>query len=280
MVDLVNSIDLSSGTIRYLDVGAGPPVVFVHGLLVDHQLWSPVIAELSGRFRCVAPDWPLGSHTVAMGDDADLSPAGVAALIAELLETLDLRDVTLVGNDSGGAISQLVAANHPERLGRLVLTNCDALEVFPPKGFGYLSWLPRIPGAMWILAKLLNTFGSLRRLPSAYGKLTREPIADSLLDDWTRPAAENREVRRDAGKFARGVSRQVTLDVAGRLGGFAHPALLLWGADDTFFTVELAERLRACFADARLETIAGAATFVPLDQPREVAAAITSFVSA
>ena len=275
----MKTVQLPQGPLRYIDIGSGPVVVFIHGLLVDHQLWTPVIAELSSSYRCVAPDLPLGSHQVAMNPDADLSPGGVAALVADLLEALDLTDVTLVGNDSGGAIAQLVAADYPERLGRLVLTNCDALEVFPPKGFGYLGVLPRIPGAMWLVAKLMGRFPRLRRLPNAYGKLTRHPIAESLLDDWTGPASRDAGIRRDVAKFAARVSRDVTLDVAGRLASFERPALLVWGVADPFFTIELAERLRECFADARLEKDEGGGTFVALDQPHQVAAAIDRFVT-
>src|SRR5688572_13474022 len=103
----IKEIRLAQGTIRYRDVGEGPVLVFVHGLLVSGSLWRKVTPLLAGRFRCIAPDWPLGAHEVALDDGADLSPAGVAQLIADFLEALDLRDVTLVGNDSGGALCQL-----------------------------------------------------------------------------------------------------------------------------------------------------------------------------
>src|ERR671922_161104 len=108
-------ITLPQGTIRYRDQGDGPPLVFVHGLLVDGRLWEPVVERLDGH-RCIVPDLPLGSHHVAMQPDADQTPTGVAKLIADLIAALDLRDVTLVGNDTGGALCQLVAARHPERL--------------------------------------------------------------------------------------------------------------------------------------------------------------------
>src|SRR5687768_11003031 len=134
-------IELASGPIEYRDVGSGPPVVFVHGLFTDGGLLRDVVPLLTASRRCIVPTWPLGSHRLPMRTAVDLSPPAVAALVAELLVALDLRDVTLVGNDSGGAVSQLVAARHGERLGRLVLTNCDALEVFPPPGFAHLPWL-------------------------------------------------------------------------------------------------------------------------------------------
>src|SRR5262249_18521811 len=122
-------IELSPGMVRYRDVGKGPPIVFVHGLLVSSLLWRKVVPSLSRTHRCIVPDWPLGSHAVALKPDADVSPLGVAKLIAELIEALGLDDVTLVGNDVGGALCQLVVTKFPQRIGRLVLTTCDAFEV-------------------------------------------------------------------------------------------------------------------------------------------------------
>src|SRR5437868_2087318 len=119
-------IQLTQGTVQYRDQGSGPVVVLVHGLLVNARVWEDVINRLSKHARCIAPDLPLGSHPHAMAAGADLTPRGVAALIAELLEKLELSDVTLVGNDTGGALCQLVCAHHPERIDKLVLINCDA----------------------------------------------------------------------------------------------------------------------------------------------------------
>src|SRR3954452_8383668 len=127
--------ELPQGPIAYREVGSGPPVVFVHGLLVDRRLWDGVADRLGGRARCIAPDWPMGSHRLPMRPDADLSPPGMAATIAGFIDSLSLDDVTLVGNDTGGAICQILVTSHPERIGRLVLTNCDSYEHFPPGPF-------------------------------------------------------------------------------------------------------------------------------------------------
>src|SRR5919106_3974755 len=123
---------LSQGTIHYSESGEGPPIVFVHGLLVDGRLWRKVTPLLEDRFRCIVPDLPLGSHQQAMNPDADLSPPGLARIVDGFLAALDLDRVTLVANDTGGAIAQVTAANHADRIGRLVLTNCDAFENFLP----------------------------------------------------------------------------------------------------------------------------------------------------
>lgn len=275
----MNEIELRQGTIRYLDRGQGPPIVFVHGFLVDHHLWSGVIDLLSESHRCIAPDWPLGSHTKPMRADADLSPPGMARLVADFLEALDLDDVTLVGNDSGGAICQLVVADRAQRVGQLVLTNCDGLEVFPPAGFEYLALLPRLPGAMFAVSQAMYRIPALCRGKTAFGALTRRPLSTAQLQSWVKPLAKSSAVRRDAGKFARGVSNKLTLAAAERFKDFAGEVLLLWGEDDPFFTLELAGRLKECFQHARLEPIADATVFSPIDQPQRVAAGIARFVA-
>jgi pimeloyl-ACP methyl ester carboxylesterase len=139
---------LPQGVVSYRELGTGDPVVMVHGLLNNGLLWREVAETLAKDFRVIAPDWPLGSHQPAMEPNADLSPPGLAALVAAFLEELDLRGVTLVGNDTGGAICQLVAVDHPERLARLVLTPCDAYDNFPPAMFRPLLLAARVPGAV------------------------------------------------------------------------------------------------------------------------------------
>lgn len=267
----MNRIETSQGPIEYRDVGRGPVVVFVHGLLVDGELWRDVVPILAGTHRCIVPDWPLGSHRLPMNRDADLSPTGVAALVAELLEALDLRDVTLVGNDSGGAISQVVAARHGDRVGRLVLTNCDAFEVFPPPAFAYLRLLPRIPGLLALMARSMLHIPPLRRMSLAYGKLARHRLPGELLERWVTPAGRDRRIRRDAAKFIRGATPEVTLAAAVELAGFGKPIRLVWGRNDPFFTTALAERLAAALPTARLDLVDDAGTFVALDQPAALA---------
>jgi pimeloyl-ACP methyl ester carboxylesterase len=126
-------IELPQGRLRVHDIGTGPTLVFVHGALVNANLWRKVVGQLSDRFRCVTLDLPFGSHLVPMPPAADLTPPAAAALIADAIAALELDDVTLVGNDTGGAICQLVATRRPERIGGLVLTSCDAFDNFPPK---------------------------------------------------------------------------------------------------------------------------------------------------
>ena len=136
---------LPQGTIRYRERGSGEPIVFIHGLLVNGDLWRKVVPELSKDYRCIAPDLPLGSHAKAMSESADLSVYGLAKLIDDFLAALDLRDVALVGNDTGGALCQIVITRHPQRIGRLLLTPCDAFDNFPPPFFKWLLLPAKTP---------------------------------------------------------------------------------------------------------------------------------------
>jgi pimeloyl-ACP methyl ester carboxylesterase len=270
-------IALEQGTIRYRDEGSGPPVVFVHGALVAGSLWTPVVDRLAARVRCIVPDWPLGSHAVPMQRDADLTPTGLARLIAGLVEALDLQDVTLVGNDTGGALCQLVATCHPERIGRLVLTDCDAFDNFPPKAFRTLVIAARTRTLTAAMQPLRAR--APRRLPFAYGWLTEQRVPDAVLDSWVRPFLNSAGVRRDARRFLAALDRDVLLDNTPRLAGFHKPVLLAWAREDPFFPLEHAYRLAAIFPDARVAEIDDARAFVSLDQPDRVAELLHDFVS-
>lgn len=265
-------ITTGDGTLRTRIVGQGPPIVFVHGALVDGSLWDTVVAGLSDRFTCVVPEMPLGSHTVPLPAGADRSPRGHAERVARLIAHLDRGPVTLVGNDSGGAIAQLVAAHHPDRVAGLVLTNCDALDVFPPPAFAYLGWLARAPRLMALVARLLYTLPVLARTPTAYGWLSATRIDGAQLRAWLAPGL-NPEIRRDVAGFFAEASGAVTLAAAERLRGFPGPIRLVWGRDDPFFTRDLAERLAATLPTAELAYV-DARCYVPLDQPAALAAAV------
>lgn len=266
-----DTVELSRGPVRYRRLGEGEPLVFVHGLLVDGRLWDGVAERLASRFTCIVPDWPMGSHVLAMDESADLSPPGQAALVAELIGALGLERATVVGNDSGGAVSQIVAAHHPERVARLVLTNCDTFEHFPPFPFNLMRPLARLPGGMTALSAPFR-LGPVGR--ATYGVLVKRPLDPALVDSWLEPSLRDPAIRRDARKLIAGAHKRQTLDAAERLRDFDRPALFVWGTEDRFFKLDHARRLSAVLGDAPVVEIEGARTFVPLDRPDAVAEAL------
>lgn len=267
-------VDLPMGTIRYREAGEGKPIVFVHGYLVDGRLWDGVVDRLADRFRCFAPDWPLGAHRSPMNPGADLSPPGVAELIASFLEAHDLQDVTIVGNDSGGAMSQVLVTRRPERIGRLVLTNCDTHENFPPAAFKAMPPLAKLPGGMTLISAPFRIKAVARR---AFKPFAKTPIPDALVDSWMQPGLDNADIRKDLRKVTVGLNRRYTLEAAERLRGSQLPMLLAWAPGDRYFPISYAERLAAEVGNAKVVPIADAKTFVPFDQPERVAEEIAEF---
>jgi pimeloyl-ACP methyl ester carboxylesterase len=271
-----HEVSLPQGTITYRERGTGDPIVFVHGALVNADLWRKVVPELAKDFRCIAPDLPLGSHERAMPSGADLSPPGIAKLIADFIAALDVDNVTLVGNDTGGAICQVVVTQHPDRIGRLVLTNCDAYDVFPPSLFKPLFYGGRIPGFAWAIAQPLR-ITALRHSPIGFGWLAKKGIPVEQTKSWLRPLLTDRGVRRDTRKLLKGAGPRHTQEAARRFSEFDKPVLIAWAPEKDFFPVEYGERLARDFPQGRLERIEDSWTFVPEDQPERLAQLIGAF---
>ncbi|MGZ4217196.1 MAG: alpha/beta fold hydrolase [Solirubrobacteraceae bacterium] len=267
-------IQLSQGVVRYREQGTGTPIVLIHGLLVNGNVWDRLVPLLAAQGRCIVPDLPLGSHSLPMNKGADLSAPGLARLIAEFMERLELEDVTLVGNDTGGALCQLVAADHPERLGRLVLTTCDAFENFPPPAVRPMLTALKLPGAL-VATSLIGRLRVVRRAAFKAMPLTMRPIPDEQVKSWVAPLADKR-IRADLATVVRGIDPADTLAAGERLRGFDRPALIAWGAEDRFFPFSDAERLAATLPNARLERIPNARAFVQLDAPERLAEMIGS----
>jgi pimeloyl-ACP methyl ester carboxylesterase len=269
-------IDLPAGRIRYREAGEGKPVVFVHGFLVDGRLWDGVVDNLADRCRCLAPDWPIGAQQIAMNPDADLTPYGIADLIASFLERLDLTDVTIVGNDSGGAMSQVLVTRHPERIGRLVLTNCDTHDNFPPGVFKAMPPLAGIPG---VLKAALAPFRIAAIAQAGFRPFARTPFPPELVESWAAPGVKGRApgVWRDLKKVARGMNKRYTEEAARKLSESELPLLLTWAPGDKYFPLKYAERLAGEVRGAELVEISDSRTFVPLDQPARLADLIAEF---
>jgi pimeloyl-ACP methyl ester carboxylesterase len=274
---VARELDLPQGRIRCFDSGSGPPIVFAHGLLVNANLWRKVVARLSPEFRCIALDLPLGSHTLPMPEDADLTPHGLTDLIADALEALALEQVTLVGNDTGGALCQMVVTRRPERIGRLVLTSCDYRDNFPPPMFRYFKAAAAIPGAMKLLM-LPMRLRAPRRLPFAFGWLVKRPIDREAEDSYLIAGMTIDGVERDLIRVVEGIDTRYTNEAADRLGQFEKSVLIAWSRDDRFFKPAHAERLAQELPNARLEWIENARSLSPEDEPDRLAELIASFV--
>jgi pimeloyl-ACP methyl ester carboxylesterase len=262
-------VECSSGTIDYEDSGGdGPVVVLVHGLIMDGSLWQDVIDDLRADFRCIAPTLPLGGHRHPMHADADLSMCGVARLLGELLERLDLRDVTLAMNDWGGP-QLLVGGPHDERIARIALCACEAFDNVPPQGAArLLPHIARIPGGIGA-ALLPFRVDRLRRLPMTYGPLSKRPVPREIMDRWFGPALESREVRRDLRKYVTSAAdgRRHLLAAADALSAFDRPALVAWASEDLLMPREHGPRLAELLPQGKLVEIPDSRTLIPIDQP-------------
>jgi len=266
----MSQIELPHGTVHYQESGAGAPVVFLHGYLMGAHLWDPVVRLLQDEFRCLVPELPFGAHPAPLRPGSDLTAAGLGRLVADFLDALDLSAVTLVGNDSGAAVAQVVAARHAGRLGGLVLATGDAFDNFPPQPFRPLIAAARA-GALTPLLAMLKARPA-RSLPTAYGWLTHGDLPHDLIDSWVAAYFADRGVRRDLRRLTAALGDDDFMnEIAAELASFTKPALLAWAADDKFFPAEHARRLAAILPDAQLELIAGSRTWVMRDQPRQTA---------
>ena len=270
-------LDLPAGKLPYHDVGSGPVLVFVHGLLVNANLWRKLVERLSAAFRCVVLDLPIGSHILAREDDADNGPVAAANLAADAIEALGLEDVTLIGNNSGGTMSQVIVTTRPEHIGRLVLTSCDFRDNFPPKLFAYFKPTAAVPGAFFLLAQPLR-IRPMRRLPIAFGWLTKRPIDRDAEDSYLLPAMTSGAVRHDTRKFIKGADVKITNSAADRLGEFGKPALIAWSTEDKAFPAAGGVSLAKALPDSRLEWVDDAYTFSMEDNPDCLAELIRDFL--
>ncbi|MCP2297348.1 Pimeloyl-ACP methyl ester carboxylesterase [Nocardia amikacinitolerans] len=271
-----HEIDLPGGRVRYHETGTGAPVVFVHGLLVNADLWRAVVPAVAAEgYRCLTPDWPLGSHSIPV-PEADLTPTGVADLIAAFLERLDLTDVTLVANDTGGAITQVLLARNTARIGRVVLASVDSHENFLPRPFTLLPLLARVPGSMRPLTETLR-LRALHRLPLAFGWVSKRPVPAEFVDSYLLPSRRSGAIRKDLRRFLKSAHRRYTLDAATRFGNVRLPVLIVWAREDKLFPVTYAERLAREFPYATLELVDDSYTFLPEDQPELLTQRILEF---
>lgn len=275
-------LELADGVLEYFERGEGPPLLFSHGWLANANLWRGVVDLLHDDFRCLVLDLPLGSHRTSMAPEADLSPLGVAGLISAAVERLDLSEVTLVGNDSGGAYSQIALARHGKRIAArvsgLILTSCETpYDEWPPAPF---DGLPEAARDLETLGRLLAALEdpAVRAAPAAYGHLLKRPSAAS--DSYALPASRDPGVLRDVAQ-AMALATTPSVRAAGEALIAHHelPILLIWSEEDAVFPITHAARYADALPDARLVRITDSYSLTPEDQPEEVAAAIRSFMT-
>jgi pimeloyl-ACP methyl ester carboxylesterase len=277
----MSEIELSAGMIEYEDTGHGPVLVLLHGLMMDSSLWDQAIADLSADHRCIAPTLPLGAHRRPVRADTDLSLPGIARLVAELLDRLDLHDVTLIGNDTGGALVQLLMRDHAERVGRVVLASCDAFDNVPPGLTGKTLVLTgKLSPAMFGLFMQQMRLRMVRRLPIAFGWLTKR--GDAATARWMKPVMTQAGIRRDAVRILRAAAADTHLlvEAAESFPGFDQPALVVWARGDRVMPPEHGRRLAELLPHGRLVEVEDSYTLIPLDQPARLAEVIREFTHA
>jgi pimeloyl-ACP methyl ester carboxylesterase len=268
-------LSAGGGRLHAFERGSGEPVVFVHGVLTNANVWRGVVERVAPDFRCLTLDLPLGAHALPT-PGADRTPRGIARMVAEAIEAAGLDRVTLVGNDTGAAICQMVAAHHPERLDRLVLTSCEYRDNAPPLLFRGMNVAARLPAGL--LAYLApGQIRPFQRLPFAYGWLAKRPFPPEVADSYTRPAVVSGEVRADFAAFLRDYSSRHMHEAADRLASFDRPALIAWSREDRVMPPKHAEALARTLPNARLEWIEDSYTLSPEDQPVRVAELVAGF---
>ena len=272
-------IELSAGVLEYDDTGGpGPAIVMLTGLFIGRSVWRPVVADLAADHRCLALELPLGAHRRPMRDGADLSGRGLAHLVAEFLERLDLRDVTLAGCDWGGA-QLMVAHGLHERVGRLVLLPQESFDNYPPGLPGKTAWLAsKVPGLLTLALQQMR-IRPVRRSPLNFGLMSKRPVPDTVMDAWLRPALGSARIRRDVRTYLRATRRGEYREAAAALPGFTGPALVMWAPEDRLMRPDHGRRLARLLPAGRLAEVADSYTLIPQDQPQRCAALIRSFIA-
>ncbi len=273
-------LDTRLGPLRWRSSGRGPTLVFFAGALANGDLWRDVVLALEDRYRCVTIDLPLGAHPWPLSRGADRSATSLARLLLDCLDLLDVDDATVVANDTaGGLVLMSLASNHPAlgRVGRLVLTNCDNYDQFPPdalkKAAALCRTLPRLARGM-IRMQLASSFGRRKALSS----VTANGLDDARAESFLGPARRDPRVADDLVAASAGFRPQLLIDAAQAIPRFDRPVLLIWGESCDFFPITHAQRLASDFPRATLVPVPGGKTWVPIDNPRAVADAIVQFV--
>lgn len=275
----MRDVEVPAGVIEYDTVGSGPPVVLLHGLLMDHTVWDRVLPLLPSGFTYLRPVLPLGAHRRPMRPDADLTLPGQVRLVADLLDALALEAVTLVHSDWGGALF-LTAQGRDQRVARQVILPCEAFDNFPPGLPGAMvSLAARVPGGLQFAARQLR-IGALRRLPMLFGQMARRPVPDDMMRRWTEPLLSDPGVRRDLVAYCRGPfdKKELVRDTEA-LRHFTGEALVLWSPRNRVMPPEHGHRLTQLLPAGRYAEVPDAHVLSMLDEPETVAREIGRFLT-
>jgi pimeloyl-ACP methyl ester carboxylesterase len=272
-------VPVPQGEIEVFEAGSGRPVLLLHGLLVDHTFWDGVVEHLAGDgVRLLVPTLPLGAHRRAMRPGTDLTPPGLARIVADLIRALDVAPVTVVSSDTGTALAQLLLASEPELVASAVLASGDAYDHFLPPIAKPVRWNALLPGGVSMTARMMRR-PRLANLPIGFGRLTKRGVTREQGVRWSEPVLTDPAVRRDTRRVLLGIHRRYTNAAAERLRDVPVPVLLAWSDDDRVFPRRLADRLAATLPDARVVTIPDSSAFSPLDNPAALAAQVRDFLA-
>ncbi len=276
-------IQVGDARVAYYEEGQGQPVMLLHGCPFSSFIWRKVIPRLSGSFRCLAPDL-LGLGDTETPPDADWSLPAQAKVIIRFLDTLGLERVKLVGHDHGGAVAQLIAANHPERIEQLVLTDCEAFDNWPSgeeKPFIRVTQLPILGPAILRLWSIPTVFRWVLSAGSAVKDKT--VLTNELINGYVRAnmsdAHRRAKTRRFlAGQLAPGNNR-VTMDLLDGLRQFRRPTLIVWGEGDPHFGPQWAHKLYETIPGAvHLEMLPNTGHLVMEEKPEALASILLDFL--
>jgi pimeloyl-ACP methyl ester carboxylesterase len=273
------TVQLSTVAIDYEDTGGDLPVaVLLHGLLMDGSLWSEVVTGLAGQYRCVVPTLPLGGHRRPLSAEADCTMRGLARMVVEFLAALDLSEVVLIGNDTGGALAQLVLTEDRSRVGKAVLIACDTYDNLPPGVSGKaLTMTGKLPPAAFGMFMQQLRLKPMRRLPISFGWLTKR--GDAMTRQWLAPIWEEPAIRADTVRVLRHIfgDRNVLNQAAAGFAAVPIPVLVVWASDDKIMPKGDGRRLAEAFPRASYVEIADSYALIPLDQPQALVRELRQF---